>query len=304
MKKGGLDYRVASFVDATPHEPIVPVYRSVRQPAPEQLSLFDFHGHPMSQSSMGLFYELMGRGLRGGELYGSRRTPKPGYPRFFSNPDLVDLSGEAMRESKANCTGRTLILRDGQIDGYMKDQCGYPDWNIRSLLFRHSFPHIRAFEGPEKDLFSELAHRTLYGFDLPLPVLMALHDGYAHNNGQVIATRSEDHPSFPAATRVSKGFLNKFFFEPYQALNDLGLNSDDYSVQRGLSPEGFKIAGRIVQPFPLVSMEHLDIRSWRQGLVERVSSHMRSLEGCSDVGACAESSGASIHSAVFDELPF
>jgi hypothetical protein len=264
---GRLEKDVRHFVDATPHTAISPVYHSVTIPS-TQLSLFDFHGNAMKQSRLGFYFELVGRGLYGGSLYGSRRSAKRGYPTFASNPDTVDLPNNRMREHKACSAGSTLILRDEQIKSYLEDQRSYPAWDIRSVLFRHGLKGIRSFEGSDGELFSYLGNHTLYGLNLPLSVLVSLHEGHKYNNGTIIATRSENK-SFPWATRVSKGYLNQLFFEPEKSLNQIDLDPTEYSIRRDRSPRDFSVDRKHVAPFPILTIEHTDPARWIKEDLER-----------------------------------
>ncbi len=312
-KKGGLEWVVKDLVQAQHHNTLEPRFYIVKRPTTKQFDLFDFHGNQLPSSNLGFFYELVGRAFYGGTLYGSRRSPLPGYPVFESNPDTVDLGEQKMREHKGCARHRTLILRDGQISRYIADQCNFPDWDIRSTLFRHSFRDIRSFKGTEGKLYGSLAQGTVYALDLPLAVLIELHNGETHNNGHLVATRSSNG-SFPESTRVSKGFMNYLFINPVAALQNLGLNPDEYIATRLMSPPDVKIAGRTLKPFPILRLEHGDPASWRARLIESppqiISSSYRAppsyveplfdlslisgqgeIDGCSDVpDECVDSS--------------
>jgi hypothetical protein len=310
------------MVDREPHTELKPVYHSVGKPS-YQLGLFAFHGSAVSQSIMGLFFELAGRGFYGGNIYGSRRSLPASYPMFKSNPDTVDLREKSLREHKGCCTKRTLILRDGQIEGYQDDQADHPDWDIRTSLFRHGLGGIRSFKGGEHELFKQISQRTVYEVDLPLPLLIALHEGYKHNNGVILGSRC-DNGNYPPSTRVSSGFMNLLFLNPFDALKRLNLNPDDYQVTRLVSPEKFTVVDNQLKPFPILRIDHVDLSKWKESFVSShikalprvssssidplfdpsLSSHSNELDGCSDIPEESSFNISPEESHELEKLPF
>lgn len=226
--------------------------------------------------NMGAFFEVLAQAMFGGKHY---------HYNYFADdhlrPDVVDLSppNPLVVESKACVASGNLPLRDVQFHGLRlaQERLAFDNQfeelgDVRLAIFRHTFANIGWFgDGPnklhlsERSFYRRLGKGPLAALDMDLLVADILHDPefgsdlmyrYPQNGERNILNLS--NKPFEYCSSIYGTTLFRFIVEPEAVLEQLGFSSDEYIVQQRLSPEGLRIGGAPVRPFPITSVSVAD----------------------------------------------
>lgn len=210
--------------------------------------------HKASHVALGLFYEMMTGGFYGGINV---------YENSQSNivdlyPDVVDPDREIIYDSKAHRSGHSLNLYDEQITRYKDFHRQNPNYDIYFVCYQHDFPKIKSFNGTIEELFDRLAsdkkERTSFSIVFPFSIILKLFILGKNREEEPFIGRYEQKPNgtFWSCSRVYSSTLKRFFWEPWRIIEGLGLNSNNYSLERVKSPEEFCINGHRIEQFPIL----------------------------------------------------
>ncbi len=221
-----------------------------------------------SHVKLGWFYENLYAGLFGGIRCLDLLSKGPARRL----PDVVEGEGAVFAEVKGCCVDKTTQLRDNQVEVYRILQNDYPDAELRLAIFRHCFPLIRSYDGPEEDLYRLLVGRTLYGLVLPFSMMLRLHE---HKGiGGLVRRYNEAEPlvgvhSYESCACIRGTTMHRLLSEPEQVVEEIGLPAEEYRVTRLLTPEGLPVNGVPLPSFPIARIAHLREEKWRREWLAR-----------------------------------
>jgi len=205
---------------------------------------------------MGLFYELLSSALFGGSV----RNPATKYnahdnyeghdeEELMTCPDVVCDKRESICESKAMRIGHQLYLLEDQIDKYASLQILKPNYDIRFIIYRHSFPKVNSYEGSEIQLYKDLAAQTKAGFSIPLRMVLEL-EQYGHDHDcTVVFIQWYHNPVYGNGYRVKGPFMSGINFYPDKLFEHMNLKG--YEAKRYLV-KGLTVNRNKMRPFPFM----------------------------------------------------
>lgn len=233
--------------------------------------------------TVGNYYELLTWGLYGGEIFSKSPLCRlnnhntgisflEDFDYFFNaKPDLINFQTKEIREAKSLSPGRACKFDDVQLMNYQNLQFRGRDYKVSFVLYRYGLTDIDSYKEGLDDLFRDLGEKTFFSVDLPLSVIIALHNlpfDKQFENLKEIAYR-ENNCLSGSRTLVKSRFINYFFEHPKQAIEKVGLSASDYTIERLRTPFDFYFvfsdSGErkrfIVRPFPILVVRdknHLD----------------------------------------------
>lgn len=199
---------------------------------------------------MGRFYEALTRSLFGGKL-GDVYHVRPAQKDVIVRPDIVDIKNKRVFECKSICSGQSGTLLDTQMDGYRGFSLQHSEYEINFAFYRHSLAGIKGeWSGTSRDLFGDLAKRTAYLVVLPFSVVLALHNP-EYGSTKFMYRYQGDETAFDTCSCLRSSGLTSFFVSPEKVLEEMGLEVNDYQIDRKMSGE-CKVQNCYVQSFPVV----------------------------------------------------
>jgi hypothetical protein len=253
------------------------------------------HGRKVDHHAVGDYYEFLTWGLYGGEVFNkwylrqsvAANDDGGSFLADFDDsvtakPDVVNLQTREIWESKSLSPGRACKLDDAQIAGYQNLQFQRRDYRISFVLYRYGLVRVDSYQGGLSELCQDLGEQTFFSVELPLSVVIALHDlpiKNKHERGKEVAYR-EDNELFEPRTLIKSGFVNYLFERPREALERIGLSVSDYVIERWRSPFDFyfvlcRTGGDkrcIVRPFPMLIVRNKDNGNWVDGFVHNMEN--------------------------------
>lgn len=240
-------------------KPYTPVKQTtVKFHKPLQDDLFNMG--VLSGVRMGLFYELMTIALFGGELFDIAK--KNGFKDYFYDkkirPDVLDSINKLAFESKASKSGQQTNLIDRQINGYKLFQWDHPTFRFYYCFYRHNFNKVHSTDATMKEMYDYLAKNTSACITLPFSIILHLHehpDLYRYGD-------KEKENKWVVCTRVGVKMLNQFYFDAEKHIEDVGLNPDDYIIEKYMVKDTIKIYEHQVESFPLLWIKDKNHSLW------------------------------------------
>jgi hypothetical protein len=203
---------------------------------------------------MGQFYELLTKALFGGYLYDSvLNCSKNGY-KGSVKPDVVNNPKKEIYEAKANRTGHQMNLLDNQINSYKHFQIFNEDYKIYYIFYRHGFKKIKNVIQSRSELQNSLSSVTYAAIKLPLDIIIAM---WNRPNFKRYETEA-----WPHCTRINSPFINKFLFQPKEAIKNIGLDSVNFKYNRWISPPDLTVEKQIMSPFLIIDFESKNYLQW------------------------------------------
>ncbi len=218
---------------------------------------------------LGIFYEHLHKGLYGGKL------PRELLPEVSSNrlPDIVRQETKTIAEVKGSVINNTTQLRDEQIEFYRMLQANHPSWEIKFAIYRHRFPAIKSFTGPEQALFHRLTQgSTLYATILPFDVILRLHD---HDGIEHLVHKYEENGKgggrrpYETCTCINATTLHDLLFRPEALLADLGFTPGTHTIARQSTPNGVHVNGERLHRIPVLRIRRNNYAAWATEWRER-----------------------------------
>jgi len=251
-------------------EEIIPVYRSVSVPV--QISMSCRQLSPKERANfMGLFYECMTRALYGGKLNDLDYEVNWRNGERVSGtvrPDIINHKDGIAQDSKACCSGSECVISLKQFEGYRFLQSSNPDFQYLFPIYRHGLKGIKSAptEGfTEKGIVLELARKTFHSVVLPLSVLIKMKEiPYV---GGLNISRITETKNWRTSLNLKSSVINRFLFDPKGVLGIIGLNSEEFEIQRYRSPEELKICGVRIRPFPILRILNRDNSGWAEKFI-------------------------------------
>lgn len=244
-----------------------PSVKSIRLPKAQQITLPFIGVENCGHVRMGLFYELLTKGLFGGVLFDSLKQPHEHYKGWIKPDVLIKEDKVKIYESKALTTGHQLNLLDEQVKKYYHYQILYPEDKIYYAMWRHRFKKIMSCKLSLQDLYKSLSKLTVAGIILPFSIIMKL---YNTEDERIKIKRYENRESeglkFLNCTRVGSKFLNQFILSPDSAINTIGLDPKRFIQGRRMSPSNFKIDNKKINQFPLITIKDKEYSNWARRL--------------------------------------
>lgn len=259
---------------------ISPVHRNIY--IDKQLRLFT------NRIILGNYFETMTCGFYGGKLAIGLRLNGDSRKDLEENvsmdddlciePDIIRIDKTnkkiiAIGESKAFCGGNSCMISKRQIEKYKDIQLRRQDSEIYYALYRHELYEFGAFKGADKELFEALADKTRFSLRMPFSIVWAFD---RQETGEII--KRYDNESYPDHLFLSSSAINRFFENPVEVIEKMGLKVKDYKIERLLSPSKFTIEGYEVKQFPIISIKDKNHSVW----VKDFADELLASEGCSD----------------------
>lgn len=164
-----------------------------------------------------------------------------------------------MWESKGVHRTHSCNITKTQIQGYRFLQYNFPKLKIFFSLYRHSLDGIRSVDRNEEEIVDELPERTLYSLVLPFSVISTMRDSYSG-----LVRHYDRHSSWPQCICINSRTTNTLLHSPSEVLEGLGLDSDDFDVERLKSPRDFSINRKRITPFPIVRISDKKHTQWAE----------------------------------------
>ncbi len=228
-----------------------------------QRELFDKNS---STVGLGLFYEVVTKGLFGGKLH-ERSVIEVGKERLSTVVDVLDGKRKRAWEVKGRYFGKSFPLTDDQMDKYKGLQKFWETYKIYFALYTHEVSSLRSYERDESQFFKELANKTLCSVIFPLSLAIQFHESFDNSlvSRQDIDefhdkqyTERDEH-----MTKILASTMGRLFYKPKSVIEQLELNPGDYKVERFCSPKNFFVEGNKVKKFPILMISHKNYASWR-----------------------------------------
>ncbi|MBI2148824.1 hypothetical protein HYU23_04025 [Candidatus Woesearchaeota archaeon] len=193
-------------------------------------------------------------------------------------PDVVDLERNIYWESKCIANGGRLPLRDDQTAGYTALQRRKPYPKINFMMFKHNVEDIRLnLERSADKLFSEICSNTQYAIVIPMSLIAEFADlsklaerndlVYRYAPKRIAPRKGRKDPTSRHCLYVKNPILYGLLTEPEKVIKDLGLNPQEYTFKRVMSPDEFCVNDYLLRPFPILQIEDRDHESWSREFI-------------------------------------
>jgi hypothetical protein len=256
--------RLACRIKNVPSGPILPIFGDPIVRIKRQLGFSAFGKFQKSgnQVSMGAFFEILTGVMFGGQVCNKVYFDIDENKLRLTKPDVVNERRNTIVESKANRSGHQLLILKEQLQRYEYLQGQSKKPRINWVIYRHNFHNIRAYEGTETELWTSLANRTQLAIIIPFSIVLRLYEmsqcSLFHNIARYY--ESKGHWRYECA-RVNSTTTNRFFFEPDDILEELGLEGN-YNWKRYQLPDCISISGIPITPFPVMFISDVDFDGW------------------------------------------
>lgn len=288
--------------------------REIKYPiSPTQTSMFGFDKMKGVTTRLGNFYERVGKAIYGGEIKKSHEINGCDGGSLIVEPDITHEGIKSYRDAKGVQTRQSLILKDKQIlDKYVRlmfKGSSAPERRLRYTgespkvphiyleIFRHSckglFEKLKENKGRLEWLVRELSEGTRYMFSLPFSVIYRMYSNILEtgSHGQIFNTRydaREDDAKEPETMFNSSG-LSHLLAYPEKMIEMLGLNLDNFNINKKRFPQGITVNGYEITPFPVLQVT--EKHRWNQA--QNLYKEIRQRENMEEIFFFAE-----------DEIPF
>ncbi len=254
---------------------LVPVRQNIVGSWFTQMGLFndqmpekDDSRHHDAPIKMGLFYELMVSAFFGGKVIDSIKEFDIG--RSAKNgegiiPDVVSMESKQVFESKACKQGSHSLLRDNQIIKYQQF-ARVKKYEVYYCYWRHGLKGIHSYRESTETLFKSLGQWTFAGIILPFSIILNLWE----NEHGLCHRYNTTKKGWLECTSVRGNTLNKFILSPEDIINRIGLDPQQYQIERLLSPKGFMVENIDVVQFPIIIIKDHDPKGWVQWYANQI----------------------------------
>lgn len=233
---------------------------------------------------LGAFFELLSYQIFGGTLLGLKSLSKiDGF-----KPDIVDYSGNIIREVKSCKWGDSLKLTDHKIGEYalMQSYLNFLPEELRnsSSPFQIFFDCFKYNLTNPADLFmqrtkdkqelfnqivNELSNEVSYLISLPFSIIWEVHNNSSRYDGS----------RYDSLSRFSSPLMQDLLTHPHKTLEEqLGINPDDYRIKKTRIPKTMEICRRPLKSFPVLTIKHRSAqqhKKWVDSFVEKNTCYLQ-----------------------------
>jgi hypothetical protein len=236
--------------------------------------------------AVGVFYEIITAGITGGIWMGLRDSAKGSDVVY--KPDVV--SPDGIYDAKSVSWNESCKLQDFQMDKGLVQECTGEFLKPRRKIFLPIFKHRLVSPWKEFDkagldlentLISNLCEQT--GFCLFLPFQVIYHLYSVDIPAKEYKTRY-DGSKWDHETRFLCSGIKKMLINPEVALHSISLNPETFDIRQTHFPNGIKINGNEIKPFPILSINYRNgnYESWLKQIstdkkdeIERIRTEKR-----------------------------
>jgi len=229
----------------------------------------------------GRYFETLAWMIYGGVLR-EYQEPERGETIITCEPDISHKDRPARREIKSVAGGESLKLKDKQMAKYCVIQAtklspvqlaalgalpvssgAYP--NLKFEIFRHSLSGMNAKLGTKSldEILEALSASGKALMSLPFSLMYHLH------NLRTEHTSRYEGDKWEHITRVKSPTLNSILASPEQAIEQLGLNPDDYLITKARLPEGMNFNGVPIRPIPVIIIDDKNHQTWLETYLDK-----------------------------------
>lgn len=226
-------------------ESVMPMHKRVLRPRHRKILIpiqtyFDWYYPNKTKRAqlLGFFFESLDRALYGGMLNDRKYDVPLDGDEVGVKPDIVDKNKKIHRESKATVSGDALEIDELQFRKYEYDQYLMPERRFFYSIYRHSLRGIKSEKRTEEEIIKELLEKTNFSIVLPLSILIAL--SKIRGNG-LVSSYMDRKTSFGDCFSIRSPTINRFLEAPVNLLTEIGLNRQEFMVERYLSPSNLTI---------------------------------------------------------------
>lgn len=220
------------------------------------------------RKKQGDYFEKLTEGIYGGKMH-ETVSAENDIGSLVSEPDILDHKKQIIREVKSMSTGGDLKLTDEQIAKYTFMQvsdCVFERPTIRFEIYRYGIPGIikKYSKKPIEEMVAALSENIRSMISLPFSVIFAVY----RMQGKC-TTRYEGN-KWDTLTKLTSSGINYLLAEPEKTLAQLGLNIDDYILDRRKFPKTITIDGIKIKQFPVLRIYEKDCRKWIKTFKEQI----------------------------------
>lgn len=272
------------------HEKAFPTYRksakidysSIQEELFEKSLEHDKEKHARAtrmRTFLGRFYEILISRIYGGDLRDIKHRHKFAYEGGEVVPDIVDDERRRVIEVKGTVQGDTLGMGESQFRGLQHGQYLNPDFQFFYALCRHNVEGIESFVD-EQSVFDSVINKTAFIVFAPLSIFIEV---AKKNLKGVSSFYRNGETAWADNLLLSSTTVNRLLIEPESLLDQLGINVDDYKIQRFLSPDNFRFNGRRLRSafaahtmqFPIVNITHRNYFRWVSEFVQEYIERLK-----------------------------
>lgn len=237
-------------------------YSSLFEPAPGS------HNGPLFSETLGEgayqsvahFYEALVGSIFGYTHQRSRISLAEGLNGY---PDWLNPRRKQALECKSLVQGRTLDLRDHQMDYLREFQRTHPDYRTAFAVARYYRPEIPFPDAKASELIEMLCKNTAYLLVFPFSIAEALH---AQSRGQKgIGYRWEGGKpwmQWMPRSRVNSTTVDALAFDPQEEISKLGLSPENYRFHLYRSSPHMRVHSDRISSFPIIKISDASHRKW------------------------------------------
>lgn len=245
--------------------------RNLKYPQADQLSLLNGMADYGIRVRSGYFFELLSQGIYGGKIQNIQDVEEQNLDINHTEPDLTSSTQKCFREVKSASKGNYVRLRNDQIERYALLQEGSGMFSkplIRFEIFRHGIKELQKnFRDKNlEDLINSLCEEVKFQLSLPFSIV---HKLFKENTP--FSSKREYLNKFGerlAYTEFSSYGLNHFLAEPEESIRGLGLNLDDFIIQKRKSSKKLFMNGTKIKQYPILLIGDVDHKKWLENFKE------------------------------------
>jgi hypothetical protein len=221
----------------------------------------------------GAYFEKITAAIYGGVWHNQNSLELENNNHRFQ-PDISDFKSAIHYEVKGSAATQQLKMTREQIEKMALWQLiphnqKYP--KMISVFYRHNLRHLITGKKTTEDFIEEMRKEILYSIKTPLSIplqfflnpektrdflgnLYHYPNGNGNNNGHKGC-------SYLHIQAISSNFLNELALKPEETLNLIGLNPDEYNINRR-KVAGLKINNKNIFVFPMIDINLKDYNGW------------------------------------------
>ncbi len=227
---------------------------------------------------MGKFYEYLTRGFYGGKLMDVKHSWVFGDGKV--RPDVYDQERGIVIESKSSVKGHRLAMGEKQFKGYQHGQFLHPEMQFFYAIHRHVFEGVESTQS-EQEVFEGLIRGTAFSMLIPLSIFVEM--AKKELEGVSAFYRNGD-AKWNDNLLIHSPTINRLLVEPISVIQEIGLNPENYSFSRYLSPvDATRVNGKMLRPayiiegrrqFPILKIENRTRDIWVEEFLEKYEGHI------------------------------
>jgi len=265
MKVGDLENIVKEVIPFH-DETLEPVYHRVRVPFQTSLRGFGFYPSASKKISiMGLFYEVVNKGIYGGRLNDKKLDIEflnGSVAERSIKPDVIDEENKIHWESKGTYFNKECEIMDRQIEGYKFLQYSKNDVRFLFSIYRHSMFEIKKRDRTEEEIINGLLKSTIFSVILPLSLILGIQRAPVSEDVKLARNYISKNTNWPSCLCIRSHTINRFLIDPHENLRLLGFDPERFEIERYLSPKKLKMNGRNLGQFPILKIVDRHHEEW------------------------------------------